>query len=289
MKVAMSSGAALIAIIGDVHGEIPLALHVLDQLEQQAGKPIVQIFCVGDFGLFLAPEDWTYLIGPKKHRFPANTARIVAAWKEWRWPLAMVGGNHEPLHRLRAYDSDWFGPQLTYTDGGELVHRIPGLRVYGLSGIHHPEALEFPTHDYRGHRLPTRPQTWTDMVALVAAGLLSPKQLSYFKRSDLERLKALPPEPHLLLTHDWPFAPAHLPPETTRRPERELLDVLRPQMHFCGHHHIPQRFTLGPSVIRALEIIRTSTTPPYKANPSWCQLLFWKDGTLSDATVSAGL
>jgi CheY-like chemotaxis protein len=61
-------------------------------------------------------------------------------------------------------------------------------------------------------------------------------------------------------------------------------DVLRPQMHFCGHHHIPQSFTVGPSSIRALEIIRTSTTPPYKATPSWCHLLLWKDGTLSDAT-----
>jgi lariat debranching enzyme len=284
MKLPTSSGATLIAIIGDVHGEIPLALHILGQLEQQARRPIVQVFCVGDFGLFLDAEDWVFLTGPKKHRFPENTARIRTAWKAWPWPLAMVGGNHEPLHRLRAFDPDWFGRKLTYTDGGELVHSVPGLRVYGLSGIYHPESMEFPTDEYRGNRLPTRPKTWADMVDLAAKGLISRKQLSYYTRSDLDRLTALPPEPHLLLTHDWPFAPAHLPAETTRRPERELLDVLRPQIHYCGHHHILQRATVGPSSVRALPIIRTSTTPPHRANQSWCQLLYWKDGTLSDAT-----
>lgn len=160
MKVAMTdSEAALIAIIGDVHGEIPLALHALDQLEQQAGRPIAQVFSVGDFGLYLDREDWTYLTGPKKHRFPENTDRIVTAWKSWRWPLAMIGGNHEPLNRLRAYDPAWFGPKFTYTDGGELVHRVPGLRVYGLSGIYHPQSMEFLTDYYRGNRLTTRPKT----------------------------------------------------------------------------------------------------------------------------------
>jgi lariat debranching enzyme len=285
MKVATNnSKPSLIAVIGDVHGEIPLALHALDQIEQQAGEPIVQVFCVGDFGLFLDPNDWAYLTGPKKYRFPENTSRIVAAWRDWRWPLAMIGGNHEPMNRLRAFDSEWFGPRFTYTDGGELDHCVPGLRVYGLSGIYHPESLEFPPNDYRDRHLPPRTRTWAAMVDLVGTGRISSKQLSYYKRDDIDRLNALPPEPHLLLTHDWPFPPAHLPPETDRRTERELVDVLRSQMHFCGHHHIPQSFSAGPSSIRALAIIRSSSTPPYQANPSWCQLLLWKDGNLSDAT-----
>jgi hypothetical protein len=64
------------------------------------GRKIAQVFSVGDFGLFLSESDWDFFTGPARHKHPDWSPEIRKAWTRWQWPLAMIGGNHEPWHRL---------------------------------------------------------------------------------------------------------------------------------------------------------------------------------------------
>ncbi|MGC1480829.1 MAG: metallophosphoesterase, partial [Chthoniobacterales bacterium] len=233
-----------IAIIGDVHGLIELASSVIDRTERQIGRKIDQVFSVGDLGLFFDDTDWTFLTGPKKYRRPEWSSKIRDAWAAWRWPLAMIAGNHEPFNRLRAWDPSHYGPLLTYTNAGELAHRVPELRVVGLSGIYHRDALNFPRDPIGRESRAAHANPWLPTLEAVNRGEISRKHLTFYKTLELEFLWSLPAHPHVILTHDWPLCPPGLT-DSGDRPEADLVSILRPQYSFCGHHHRTARFRLG--------------------------------------------
>jgi len=94
---------SLIAVIGDVHHYIGLAIEGLVHIEQELGQPISQ----GDF-----------LTGPKKYRAPEESPAI------------------------RRWDASYFYFKLEYTNAGGLTHSIPRLAVAGLSEIYHPQQMQ---------------------------------------------------------------------------------------------------------------------------------------------------
>lgn len=276
----------LIAVIGDVHHQLWLAVRELNCIEQNLGRPINQVFSVGDLGLFLHEDDWPFLTGPSKYRHPEDSQRIRKAWAEWRWPLSMIAGNHEPFHRLRAWEPEYFLGKLNYTDAGELPHSIAGLSVYGLSGIFHPGELHFMNESEKWRAKKFQRSSWPEMVELVRKNSVSPKRLTYYKQDELDRLLMLPPNPHLLLTHDWPIKPAKLRFEYPRRPETELVEHLQPQFVCCGHHHAFAAFEIGATQMRALNII--GRDPAAKSvNPGWCLLFEWDGVNLLEQSQSS--
>ena len=262
----------LFVVIGDVHGEIAAAVAALESLEHDFGAPIAQVFSVGDFGLFLSAEDWNYLTGPKRYRKPEMSASIAAGLGAWHWPLAMIGGNHEPFHRLRIFDPDYFGQKLTYTNAGELPHSLHKLRVYGLSGIGHAEHLGYG--EVENSRMP-KPHTWGDLLALVRSGKATMKRLTYYKREEIDRLKALPPNPHLLLTHDWPMPPSGC---LNLGVERELAQTLQPQFLCSGHHHRAGYSMMGQTTCLGLNIIREAAHEGIR--PGWAAVFAWNGDDL---------
>lgn len=267
----------IIAVIGDAHHHIALAAEGLERLETELGRPIAQVFSVGDLGLFLDEDDWEFLTGPKKYRAPEASPGIRRAWSEWRWPLSMVAGNHEPLHRLRDWDAANFSFKLDYTDAGELAHRVPGLRVTGLSGIYHPQEMEFLTPLER-QMLKTPPvDSWPAMVALAQENRIRRSRLAYYKEAEVAHVKSLPTD--LLLLHDWPVAPPHLRHDYPRRPEAEIVAAVSPAFTCCGHHHTAADFACGTTRVLALNIISTKEgLPRHFICPGWCAVLEW-DGT----------
>ena len=269
----------LAVVIGDVHARVELALRGLLELEQELGRPIDQVFSVGDFGLFLREEDWNWLTGPSRHQHPEWSPRIRAAWDKWPWPVSMIGGNHEPYLRLRVFDRDYFGRKLDYTNAGMLVHFIPGLRVCGLSGIYHPQFLAYSTNlDLRplsGRRL----NSWEQVMDAVKERHLSAKRLTYYKQEELDEMRNLPPEPHLLLLHDWPQAPEFTKFRYDRRPETEIVAALRPQRVCCGHHHTASTFEHAGASIHTLNIIVRAYGQ--NVSPGWALPLDWDSGTNS--------
>ena len=269
----------LLVVIGDVHANIGLALRGLERIENERGVPIAQVFSVGDFGLFLDPRDWDFLSGPKKYRHPELSPMIAEAWDAWRWPLALIGGNHEPWHKLRGFKPGDFGPHLTFTNAGNLSHSVAGLKVYGLSGIYHPEHLEyFEESDGK-----PRAASWADLLqGGIPSRQMSPKRLTYYKRDELEHLEALPPAPHLLLLHDWPKETEATYKTFETRPETHLVETLCPSFVCCGHHHRTEAFRVGNSNCRALNIIR-NMSPSMSENilPGWAWVCEWDPETSS--------
>lgn len=202
----------LIAVIGDVHHHIGLAAEGLQRIESEIGSPVTQVFSVGDLGLFLQESDWDFLTGPAKYRRPEISPAIRAAWSAWRWPISMIGGNHEPFHLLRNWSPSAFSNQLHYTDAGELRHTIPGLRVAGLSGIHHPAHMDFITEDEAGLPRGSHAKSWPEMVALARARLISRKRLTYYKsmRSNISAI--------WIFRHTWSSCTTGLwPPRISRK------------------------------------------------------------------------
>lgn len=263
----------LFAVIGDVHHHIGLAAEGLDRLEAELGRPIAQVFSVGDLGLFLSESDWEFLTGPKKYRCPEESPAIRRAWASWRWPLSMIAGNHEPFHRLRDWDPAHFSAKLAYTNAGELAHVIPGLRVAGLSGIYHPQEGEFLSRLERRTLGLSGEGSWPEMVALARDNRISRSRLTSYKDFEVDLLKGLPRPQHLLLLHDWPVTPPHLDPIHDRRPEAEIVAALNPEFVCCGHHHRAAEFSVGSSRIFALNIITSKEgRHRHRINPGWCAL-----------------
>jgi hypothetical protein len=271
----------LVVVIGDVHHHIGLAVEGLERIEVETGRPIAQIFSVGDFGLFLKVADWNFLTGPVKYRSPESSPQIRAAWSAWHWPLSMIGGNHEPFHLLRDWDPAAFSDKLQYTDVGELRHSIPGLRVAGLSGIHHPEQMDFITEGERNLPRTHHADSWPEMVELVRAGLISRKRLTYYKQREIHQLCHLDFTPHLVLLHDWPVAPPHIGEIQGCRPEAEILNALKPRFLCCGHHHTSAKFNVGTSEVIALNLITTKELSYHrKIQTGWAALFDWDGKSL---------
>ena len=267
---------SLIAIIGDVHHHVPLAAEGLEQIEMELGRSIDQVFSVGDLGLFLDETDWEFLTGPKKYRTPEDSPKIRTAWKTWRWPLSAIAGNHEPFHRLRDWDASYFSFKLEYTNAGELAHRVPGLRVAGLSGIYHPQEMDFVSAIEAGNRKLPRAESWHQMVRLAESNAISRSRLTYFKEFEVDYLKALDFTPDILLLHDWPVCPPHIGQGYPRRPEAEIVEVLHPRFVCCGHHHTAADFLAGKSQVLALNIVSSKNLIHHHIiNPGWCALFDW--------------
>ena len=129
----------VLVVVGDVHGELPVAAGALDRLEKELGRPIAHVFSVGDFGLFLKESDWKWLSGPKHHRHPEKSAAIARAWKKLALASLDDRGQPRALSTSCASSSEaaFARPARPTPTAGELRHRIPGLRVVGLSGILH--------------------------------------------------------------------------------------------------------------------------------------------------------
>jgi hypothetical protein len=263
------------AVLGDIHHQLAMAVEGLESIEQELGEPLAQVFTVGDLGLFLEESDWDFLTGPKKYREPEISPYLNKCWAKWRWPMAMIAGNHEPFHKLRDWQPGTFGPHLTYTNAGWLEHRIGGLRVAGLSGIFHPDHLHFTAAGDRNIRSAPHPQTWPELMELVRRNAVATKRLTYFKEAEVEQVKSLEPTPHLLLLHDWPVLPGSAHAVHERRPEKEVVEKLQPQFVCCGHHHQPGDFTLGASRVLGLNLIHHSNDYAHRISPGWAAIFRW--------------
>lgn len=285
MQQPVSTVPKLFVVIGDVHANISLVVYGLEMIEAELGRSIDQVFSVGDLGLFLEEADWNFLSGPKKHRHPERTPEIRRAWDAWRWPLTMIGGNHEPWHKLRDFKPGDFGPWLSFTVAGVVPHVLDGFHAYGLSGIFHPDHLDFHTANESASGS-ARATKWADLIHPGQfAGQVTPKQLTYYKQEELGRLLSLPAEPHLLLLHDWPKIPAETRENFQVRPERELVESLRPEFVCCGHHHRPEAFRMGRSECRALNIIQDREAgDSWRIGSGWAWIGEWdaENGSLSE-------
>lgn len=160
----------------------------------------------------------------------------------------MIGGNHEPFHLLRDWNPATFSDKVQYCDAGELRHSISGLRVAGLSGIHHPDQMDFVTEGELNLPETQRAGSWPEMVDLVRSGIVSRKRLAYYKQHEIDHLCQLDFTPHLVLSHDWPVPPAHIHDIHGCRPEAKILESLKPPSCAAATITRPPDFVSAPRV-----------------------------------------
>ena len=158
--------SSLIVVIGDVHHHIGLAAEGLERIETDLGRPISQVFSVGDLGLFVDEGDWAFLTGPKKYRCPEDSKMIRDSWEAWRWPLSAIAGNHEPFHRLRDWDASHFSNKLEYTNAGELAQAATAA----AQALLRPDALRFQDSDKLRVQARVHRRLWESLSQSLYAG-----------------------------------------------------------------------------------------------------------------------
>ena len=141
-------------------------------------------------------------------------------------PLHWIKGNNEDFDRIAAWEAgDAQPPNLHFIRNG-TVATIGALRVAGLGGTFAP--------------------SWYSTPAAQLPGVPRDDKRRHFVVEEVEACKRLD-DVHILLTHEAarPFIVSDeaRPPGRQRRRDagkpaiNEVLSVLRPRLHLCGHHH----------------------------------------------------
>lgn len=103
-------------------------------------------------------------------------------------------------------------------------------------------------------RNPPENKSWRQILASYRYGKLSPKALSHYRPADIDAALKIG-SAHVVLTHDWAVDPPSCQDPGLHRPEMDIIERLRPQFAFCGHHHRPAVLRIGNTESRALNII----------------------------------
>ncbi|HEY1907563.1 MAG TPA: metallophosphoesterase [Myxococcaceae bacterium] len=214
------SDTALIVGVGDIHGRFHRVRTWLDALERALERQVDAVLAVGDVEAFASADD--HRRKAAKRTMPAEFAAFAQGESRMTRPFYFIGGNNEDfetLHGLQAGGE--VAPGVRYL-GRVGTATIAGLRIGWLSGIYAPKWLDTPL------QAPTSAATR--------------KQAGYFRRPEVERLRA-ERQLDLLLTHEWPRGLFARTPGKPVRPwmgnalTRSLADEVQPQWLLCGHSH----------------------------------------------------
>jgi Icc-related predicted phosphoesterase len=211
---------ALIVGVGDIHGRFHRVQTWLDALERALERQVDAVLAVGDVEAFATADD--HRRKAAKRTMPAEFAAFAQGESRMTRPFYFIGGNNEDFESLHGLqDGGEVAPGVRYL-GRVGTATIAGLRIGWLSGIYAPKWLDTPL------QAPTTAATR--------------KQAGYFRRPEVERLRA-ERRLDLLLTHEWPRGLFARTPGKPVRPwmgnplTRSLADDVQPQWLLCGHSH----------------------------------------------------
>jgi Icc-related predicted phosphoesterase len=263
----------IVAVFGDLHGHFALAYRLLRRWEIEHEQRCDLILQVGDVNAFpdparadrltlkFAAHDAEQLSFPRWQQGAAEAASFLApdAPAETRIaaPLLFIKGNHDDYGYLAGLAArqetgaiaidPW--RRILYLPSGRLfeLHAADAtLRVAGLGGIADPDGRpgEGPKPDH-------------------------------YTRDELLALAGLPGPIDVLLTHDAPWGTVM--PEGGSRDVSELIALLSPPFHFCGHYHEPGMALAVPGPTRSFQL--DATKPERKSGrvrPGCFGILDWR-------------
>ncbi|MCA9659621.1 MAG: metallophosphoesterase family protein [Myxococcales bacterium] len=234
------------AAVGDVHGRMDAMVRALSKWERRRGRSLDFVLQVGDFEPHRDEADLATMAAPSRYRALGDFPNYAAGRRRFPWPIYFVGGNHEPYGLLdRLAPGDAIVGNCTYL-GRVGVHRIAGLDVAALSGIHVPGLL-------------------TGRPPIDAIARTSNKAYIGFTEGEVLALLEAP-RADVLVVHEWPTgviaAADALDFERQRRSmryddvgndyARMVMDHLAPQLVLCGHMHRRYRNRVGATEVCAL-------------------------------------
>ena len=222
-----------IAIFGDLHGNILLALQCCARWQQKTGQQLDLILQVGDLGVF--PDRTRFDRATRRHSernpavfsfqdfFTAEHPKITTVLEELSCPLLFVRGNHEdhawldirehqfpdPCFPVDAYLRLWClktGVPYTFQRGEEAIS------ILGIGRIGRPASSE----------------------------KAKPHYIQPYERQRLEQLSDMPVD--ILLTHDAPRDRIY--PGSGSLEIQQALWRHQPKYHFFGHYGGPAHHRL---------------------------------------------
>lgn len=210
-----------IAVLGDLHGHINLALSILKKWEIENKTNLDSILQVGDLGYFpdiskldratlkfakedpeeLGFQDFLQETDASRRHFYGEETKLNS-------DLVFIAGNHDDQDKLRELESsarhfpvpvDYYG-KILYLPAGEIYEINKGKLKIKVSGL----------------------------------GRISGNSQNYnFTNADLRKVKSLS-NIDILLTHE---PQSGIFNERGSEEVREVLQSLNPDYHFCGHIH----------------------------------------------------
>ena len=212
----------IVAVVGDVHGEMWAMIRLLSGWEKKHRLAIETVLQVGDFEPHTSPEYMATMAAPAKYRKMGDFALFARREAEFPWPVHFIGGNHEPYGLLDQMPlGGELAPNCSYL-GRAGLSEILGLRVAFLSGIFVPHLFAR-----------ARPGV-ADFITR------SNKEYIAWNQNDIEKLLGVG-RADVLLLHDWPEIPYDGRVRGADASGMKYLEIalksLRPQRIFCGHTH----------------------------------------------------
>lgn len=229
----------LFAVVGDVHGAMKRMVQLLHQWEIKHHRSLDFVLQLGDFEPHRHEQDLATMAAPQKYRKLGDFPLFYSGKFTFPWPIYFIGGNHEPYGWLDTLEA---GAMLTkhcyYLGRTPMIHQY-GLRIRGLSGIYKSSFFTKERPKYTEH------------------ATIPLKNYTFFTENEVENLMHSAPI-DILLLHEWPsglmtqeefFKNEPNQPTTNMRelgnePARMLIELVEPQLVFCGHMHTRHQTTL---------------------------------------------
>ncbi len=236
---------AIVAFVGDTHGEIDKMYELLLAWQERSGIKIDACVQVGDFGIFLEP------------RVQSDFSDYWHGRKQVPIKTFVDPGNHEDHTVIKIWEKRPEKiPNLRLLPDGE-VSDVVGLRIASIWGNFSPISWNDPNRVEQSRR----------------GGAGGPRAMHIY-RPACERLLADPSTIDVLVTHEAPkrpwlfggledmgnFARGQLGLEESEEPKgcpafSEIVRLREPAFHFFGHFHIRREAFVGKTKTVCLDEI----------------------------------
>ncbi len=220
-----------ILIAGDVHGHYSVLYSFIKNWQEQHKRKIDLILQTGDMGIYPDPsradkatikfakndpEEFSFI----NFYYESEESRSIFKDPGFSAPdLYFIKGNHEDFEYLNSQISNFrnafpidYYKKMFYIPGGNITEinldeNVP-ITIAALGGTSYENSS-------------------------------SQSHLKYYSKSEVNKLLGYTTKIDILLTHDVPYEA--ITERTGSIEIKELLNILKPSCHFCGHYHIPGR------------------------------------------------
>ncbi len=234
LENAISDTVTNIIVLGDLHGHLTLAYTLIRKWEIEHGKKIDLILQVGDLGAYPPP----FQLDPSTQRFAKRDpdelgfAHYYEESEEADMFLAsdapdktrvsaklfFIKGNHEDFGFLEGITD--YADQPGFVDAYGKIHYLRSGQVYPITAGIEELTVGVLGGIERGH-----------------SGKQTIDERMFFTESEINHLLSYDGNLDILLTHDFPYGTI-TPGNSGSREVSQLIEVLKPDFHFCGHCHV---------------------------------------------------
>lgn len=229
----------IVAVFGDVHGNLPGLYDCVKRWEEKSGGKIDLVLQTGDMGLFRSEEEMDK--ASRKHLARDATELAAAVYLSGERGASVetwfAHGNHENFSLLKERENRAVDP------AGRIVFLGPcAIREFRRDG----ESLRVAALGGMEYRFGKFPIPTDERIS------------KYLHPPSLEKLQKEKPQADVLLLHEAPFNKGlrdQFPTGSKRI--TDLIEALRPRFAFYGHYgDPPEPFLIGPTLCACMNNVR---------------------------------